>query len=67
MKYGLVNELMMTVGFPRSGGCGRVGKRSGHALGARSGRPDLGGREGLGGRRRGRRTLRRKGEVGTRD
>ena len=31
------------------------------------GRRDLGGREGLGGLRRGLRTLRREGEVGTRD
>ena len=36
MKYDSVNELMMTVGFPRLGGCGDVGKRTGRALGARS-------------------------------
>ena len=36
-------------------------------LEAEIGRPDLGGREGIGGRLRGRRALRREGEVGTRD
>ena len=36
-------------------------------VGSEIGRRDLGGREGLGGLRRGLRTLRREGEVGTRD
>ena len=38
MEYDSVNELMMTgwLPFPRSGGCGDVGKRTGRALGARS-------------------------------
>ena len=36
-------------------------------VGSEIGLPDLGGREGLGGRLRGRRALRREGEVGTRD
>ena len=31
-----VNELMMTGWLPMVGGCGHVGKRSGHALGASS-------------------------------
>ena len=53
-KYDSVNELTMTrVGFPWSGGCRDVGKRSGHAFRSEIGRCDLGGREGVGGRLRG--------------
>ena len=67
MKYGLVNELMMTGWLYEVGEM--LGCRQAYRSRVRSeiGRRDLGGREGLGGRLRGRRALRREGEVGTRD
>ena len=64
-----MNELMMTGWLPEVGwmrGC-RQAYRS--RVRSEIGRRDLGGREaeGLRGRLRGRRALRREGEVGTRD
>ena len=63
-----MNELMMTGWLPARSGKMR-GCRQAYRSCVRSeiGRRDLGGREGLGGRLRGRRALRREGVVGTRD
>ena len=69
-----VDEVMITGGLPEVGvrgdaESGDVGKRTGRALGARSVVVTSEGARGSehSGRLRGRRALRREGEVGTRD
>ena len=62
-----MNELMMTGWLPEVGGMRGCRQAFRSRVRSEIGRPDLGGREGLGGRRRGLRALRREGEVGTRD
>ena len=63
-----MNELMITGWLPEVGEMGMplAGKRYRSCVRSEIGRRDLGGRDGLGGRLRGRRVLRRKGEVSAR-
>ena len=63
-----MNELMMTTGWLPEVEWMRACRQAFLSrVRSEIDRRDLGGREGVGGRRRGRRALRREGEVGTRD